>query len=73
MYNYDSTGSRYNAAEHTLNPRNVGRVGSPLAPFHHRSVFGTPTVSDGVVYAGDESGVVHAVPNRWRAAMDDTG
>ncbi|MBV9310744.1 MAG: PQQ-binding-like beta-propeller repeat protein [Solirubrobacterales bacterium] len=61
MYNYDPTGSRYNTAEHTLNPRNVGRLGVLWRVPAAGSVFGTPTVSDGVVYAGDESGVVHAI------------
>ena len=61
MYNYDPTGSRYNAAEHALGPRNVGRLGVLWRVPTAGSVFGTPTVSDGVVYAGDESGVVHAV------------
>lgn len=61
MYNYDQAGTRYNAAENTLNTGNVGGLHvvwhkDTLAP-----VSATPVVAGGVVYAGDMSGAFWAL------------
>jgi uncharacterized protein (TIGR03118 family) len=61
--NYDISGSRDNTAEHTLSSSNVGNLhvlwNYPTAG----AVAGTPAVANGVVYAGDNTGMFYAVRN----------
>jgi polyvinyl alcohol dehydrogenase (cytochrome) len=63
-FGFDNANSRFNAGETALSPTSV----KTLAPSWHveglAGLAGTPAVVDGIVYAGDWKGEVHA----WDAA-----
>jgi polyvinyl alcohol dehydrogenase (cytochrome) len=75
MYNHDPMGTRSNDSEKKLGPENVGNLKVLWRVPTPGSVFGTPAVSDGVIYAGDYTGMVHAIRHDgqqlWTAQVAD--
>jgi polyvinyl alcohol dehydrogenase (cytochrome) len=61
MYNHDAAGSRTNPAETKLSPQSVGGLQVAWRFATPASVYGTPAVVDGVVYAGDVTGTFYAL------------
>jgi polyvinyl alcohol dehydrogenase (cytochrome) len=61
MFNHDPLGTRYNSAEKTLGPGNVGGVGILWSIPTDGLVSGTPAVQGNTVYAGDSAGSFYAV------------
>jgi polyvinyl alcohol dehydrogenase (cytochrome) len=64
-WSYDATGSRSNAAEHTLTPANVSGLKLKWA-FGHANVPGSyvgsqPAIVDGTLYVGSTDGTFHAM------------
>jgi polyvinyl alcohol dehydrogenase (cytochrome) len=60
-YNHDFSGSRTNFLEHTLSKSNVGGLKVKWQYPTAGPVTSTPAVADGILYAGDGSGVMYAL------------
>jgi polyvinyl alcohol dehydrogenase (cytochrome) len=61
MYNHDPRGSRHNEGESTLGTANVGGLHVKWQFITPAPVDSTPAVSNGMVFAGDNSGRVYAL------------
>ena len=72
MYNHDVLGSRYNSAETTLSPANVGTLVEKWRIDLDAAVHATPIVVDGTVYVGDGT-VVDAYAGVFRAIDAESG
>ncbi|HTV23454.1 MAG TPA: PQQ-binding-like beta-propeller repeat protein [Polyangiaceae bacterium] len=74
QYNHDDRGSRFNSAEHLLRPRSVGELAIQWQYAAAGPVNATPAVVNGRVYAGDATGLFHAVTDEgapvWTAQLD---
>ena len=61
MYNYDSSGTRWNRGETVLNASNVSKLHEKWRYLTTGDVYATPAVVDNTVYFGDSSGVFYAL------------
>jgi len=61
MYNHDISGSRFNPAEATLTPKSVKHLKIEWIFPTAGDVYGTPSVVNNIVYAGDTSGTFYAL------------
>lgn len=74
-FGYDLTNSRFNADESVVSAETAGSLEQVWAIEDLTGVASTPAVSDGVVYFGDWTGLIHAVDaetgeERWSTQTD---
>ncbi len=67
LYNHDERGSRFNSAERRLRPSTVSELAIEWQYAAAGPVNATPAVVNGRVYAGDSTGLFHAITDEGEA------